>query len=130
MADGNISFSVGEDGEPYATYKVGADSVTKKLGSGFINLGTGTSFNVSSINGYQKLTADDFIVEPINVGVTRYAVNTSNDNQTYVYRGLTVTKSYNAINGILTAYATIHCSTTYPNSDGSINTNVKAYLAK
>lgn len=27
------NFSVGEDGEPYITYKVGADSVTKKLGS-------------------------------------------------------------------------------------------------
>ena len=29
-----MSFSIGEDSEPYATYKVGADSVTKKLGSG------------------------------------------------------------------------------------------------
>lgn len=27
------NFSVGEDGSPYITYKVGADSVTKKLGS-------------------------------------------------------------------------------------------------
>ena len=33
LADGNISFSVGEDGAPYATYKVGADTVTKKLGN-------------------------------------------------------------------------------------------------
>lgn len=125
-----MSFSIGEDGEPYATYKVGADSVTKKLGSGLINLGTGTSFNVSSINGYQNFTVDDFIVEPINVGSTRYAVNTSNDNQTYVYRGLTVVKSYNATNGILTAYVVINCATTYPVSDGSITASVKAYLAK
>lgn len=29
-------FSVGEDGKPYITYKVGADSVTKKLGNGYI----------------------------------------------------------------------------------------------
>lgn len=28
-----MSFSIGEDSEPYVTYKVGADSVTKKLGS-------------------------------------------------------------------------------------------------
>ena len=34
LADGNMSFSIGEDSEPYVTYKVGADSVTKKLGSG------------------------------------------------------------------------------------------------
>ena len=38
MADGNISFSVGEDGAPYATYKVGADTVTKKLGSNRISI--------------------------------------------------------------------------------------------
>ena len=28
------NFHVGEDGKPYITYKVGADSVSKKLGSG------------------------------------------------------------------------------------------------
>ncbi len=31
-----MSFTVGDDGSPYATYKVGADTVTKKLGSGDI----------------------------------------------------------------------------------------------
>lgn len=36
LNDGNMSFTVGEDGNPYATYKVGADTVTKKLGSGEI----------------------------------------------------------------------------------------------
>ncbi len=33
LNDGNMSFTVGDDGSPYATYKVGADTVTKKLGS-------------------------------------------------------------------------------------------------
>lgn len=28
------NFHIGEDGKPYITYKVGADAVTKKLGSG------------------------------------------------------------------------------------------------
>lgn len=38
MNDGNISFSIGEDGDPYATYKVGADTVTKKLGSNSMSI--------------------------------------------------------------------------------------------
>lgn len=51
-----MSFTVGEDGNPYATYKVGADTVTKKLGSGEIviprklnaNGGSIVMFNVSN----------------------------------------------------------------------------------
>lgn len=34
------AFSIGEDGNPYITYKVGADSVLKKLGSGISELKT------------------------------------------------------------------------------------------
>lgn len=61
LADGNLSFSIGEDGDPYATYKVGADTVTKKLGeptligtfSGSVNSGHNVAtFNLAS-SGYQ-----------------------------------------------------------------------------
>ena len=33
LNDGNMSFTIGEDGNPYAIYKVGADAVIKKLGN-------------------------------------------------------------------------------------------------
>ena len=36
-----MSFTVGEDGNPYATYKVGADTVTKKLGKSTLYIKTG-----------------------------------------------------------------------------------------
>lgn len=40
-------FSVGNDGKPYITYKVGADSVTKKLGSGMDLLWTNPQVGVA-----------------------------------------------------------------------------------
>ena len=51
LADGNMSFSIGEDSEPYVTYKVGADSVTKKLGSGELK-----SFGSTYIGNLNKVT--------------------------------------------------------------------------
>lgn len=45
-----MSFTVGEDGNPYATYKVGADTVTKKLGSGEIVIPR-WEFNPRKLNG-------------------------------------------------------------------------------
>ena len=71
MADGNISFSVGEDGAPYATYKVGADTVTKKLGeptligtfSGSVNSGYNVAtFNLTSYKNYKNLTLDNILI--------------------------------------------------------------------
>ena len=66
-----MSFSIGEDGNPYATYKVGADTVTKKLGeptligtfSGSIssnhNLAT---FSLTSYKNYKNITLADLLI--------------------------------------------------------------------
>lgn len=71
LADGNLSFSIGEDGDPYATYKVGADTVTKKLGeptligtfSGRVNSGYNVAiFNLTSYKNYKNLTLDDMLI--------------------------------------------------------------------
>lgn len=56
-------FHIGEDGKPYITYKVGADTVSKKLGdSEFIALSSAKSsgkfantINISHINGYEDM---------------------------------------------------------------------------
>ena len=96
LANGNISFSVESDGA-YATYKVGADTVTKKLGSlsnkKVIEAYDYGLFNLSSIDGYQNFVLwDNLFVVPGKVQF--YNPNWVNDiQQTY---------SYNSNTGILT----------------------------
>ena len=93
-----------QEGENF--YIVGADSVRKKLGSTLYYLGktrqnasggkpssTSTTFDVSSINGYQNFTVDNFIASANGYGVM------STDNTGYY---ASVSKSYNANTGILT----------------------------
>lgn len=71
LADGNLSFSIGKDGDPYATYKVGADTVTKKLGeptligtfSGSVNSGYNVAtFSLASYKNYKNITLDDMLI--------------------------------------------------------------------
>lgn len=96
LANGNISFSVESDGA-YATYKVGADTVTKKLGSlsnkKVIEAYDYGLFNLSSIDGYQNFVLwDNLFVVPGKVQF--YNTKWVNDiQQTY---------SYNSNTGILT----------------------------
>lgn len=96
LANGNISFSVESDGA-YATYKVGADTVTKKLGSlskkKVIEAYDYGLFNLSSIDGYRNFVLwDNLFVVPGKVQF--YNPNWVNDiQQTY---------SYNSNTGILT----------------------------
>lgn len=74
LADGNISFSIGEDSEPYVTYKVGADSVTKKLGSGELK-----SFGSTYIGNMNAVT---ILTIPKN-GALLIAATISNKNKVY-----------------------------------------------
>lgn len=96
LANGNISFSVESDGA-YATYKVGADTVTKKLGSlsnkKVIEAYDYGLFNLSSIDGYQNFVLwDNLFVVPGKVQF--YNPNWVGDiQQTY---------SYDSNTGILT----------------------------
>lgn len=71
MADGNLSFSIGKDGDPYVTYKVGADTVTKKLGEPTL-IGTFSeeansghnvvTFSLASYKNYKNITLDDMLI--------------------------------------------------------------------
>lgn len=74
LADGNMSFSIGEDSEPYVTYKVGADSVTKKLGSGELK-----SFGSTYIGNTNAVT---ILTIPKN-GTLLIAATISNKNKVY-----------------------------------------------
>lgn len=76
-------------------------------GSDIYDLGTGTSFDVSSITGYRNFTADNFIITAGTASTSKnisysssngYASGSSNSSAS-----CSVTKTYNANTGILTA---------------------------
>lgn len=96
-----------------------------------VDLGTGTSFNVSGYPGYESFTAANFIIEPIAHTQT-HGNYTINDSKSYYAKNVsTVTKSYNASTGILTAYE--RWVTSIGNTDGwnpgsTTNETVHAYL--
>lgn len=97
-----VSFDPQADGL-YANYKVGADTVRKKLGSTITYLGQGTSFDVSSNPNYNKFSENNFIV-----GFSSFHGNFLNEqgvNTTYPHNlnspTTTISKSYNPITGIL-----------------------------
>lgn len=66
-------------------------------GSQVYYLGTGTSFDVSDIPGYQKLTADNFIVD-----CGEYTVSASCSLGGSGSNRASITKKYDASTGILT----------------------------
>ena len=111
---------------------------TNSGGSRIIDLGTGTSFDVSSYAGYENFTVDNFIIEPINGSVSAYSSLWSSGAQSgqgrYTFSGvLNLTKSYNSSSGILSSYATIsgsassNLSGTTP-ARGTKDLSVNAYL--
>ena len=104
---GGTKLSVGADNDPYITYKVGADSVTKKLGSGKLTrvlssitlVGEPTyifaTHNMTSFTSdYQKLTLNDFLVETLS-----FTGRNGMSNSTVASN---IGKSYNNTTGILT----------------------------
>ena len=115
--------------------KVGADTVIPfKGGKQVIDLGVGTSFNVTSYPGYESFTNANFIVEQAATpGISNARGYVIGDGQTYYVDGtFGLYKSYNANTGILTAYN--YCNAGIKNHDGwtgtkaQTNSNVKAYL--
>ena len=105
--------------------------------SGHEYLGTGTSFDVSSIHGYQNFTADNFVCEPVSVAIipSNYGYHGGGGHNVGQW-GITggsggITKSYNASTGVLTAYlsAACSCGVNYEStSSGSGQVAVKCYL--
>lgn len=79
-----------------------------------INLGTGTSFDVSNYNGYQNFTTDNFIVcaksgsysQSQNMGDQNTVLNITPSASC----NISVSKSYNATTGILTASEVVKIS--------------------
>ena len=115
--------------------KVGADTVIPfKGGKQVIDLGVGTSFNVTSYPGYESFTNANFIVEQAAApGISNARGYVISDGQTYYVDGtFGLYKNYNASTGILTAYN--YCNAGIKNHDGwtgtkaQTNSNVKAYL--
>ena len=94
---GNIeNFSVGEDGSPYITFKVGADSVTKKLGSMTFNSAIfvpGTTAKTAPCNGYVLCFGN-------------YTTATQESSMTVKINGTVPTDltSVNAVNTLTTGY--------------------------
>ena len=93
-----------------------------------IDLGTGSSFDITSYAGYESFTADNFIVEPTDF--TNVAGSNSGDasGRGSTNASGTLVKSYS--NGILSAYlrvsATLVCGYATP-WRGSANVSVHAY---
>lgn len=127
----NIKVFVNNNGELVFTDHTGADTVLNF--SQIYDLGTGTSFNVSSVSGYRNFTVDNFIIEPIS-GFSGSAGWNSGPTEKEWYEsgtfGFSVSKNktYNNVTGILNAYlsATSDSRHGLGNATGSIG--VHAYL--
>ena len=69
------------------------------VGKRIINLGNGTSFDVSNYSGYKNFTIDNFIVGIYSGNVTQ--TSHQEFNQSGKASGFTLTKNYDASNGVL-----------------------------
>ena len=108
-ANGNIEGYSVEPAGLYVTY-TGTDGVKlkKKLGEP-IYLGVGTSFDVSSYAGYEKLTVDNFFIQPsgtISTSNWDYGDYTGHNIGQVGIKSLTasINFTYDASAGVLTAY--------------------------
>lgn len=125
-----INVYVGEDKKIHFVDSEGADSVLP-FNSKPINLGEGTSFNVSSYDGYENFTNDNFIIETIPNGISGSSGSFMHDVYS-MYLHNTVNKSYNASTGVLTANEVLnvrlHGSKTDYTTTYSRTVNVRAWL--
>ncbi len=112
---------VGTDGKIHFVDGAGADTVLNfSTAPKIINLGTGTSFNVSSYNGYQKFTNSNFFIIPESIGnfsIADTQMGGGSANTTSIT--LPISKSYNAQNGVLTCSAQLNLSFYVRYSSGS-----------
>lgn len=95
-----------------------------------VDLGTGTSFNVSGYPGYESFTAANFIIEPIAHTQKKGDYTINDGNSYWAQTTTTITKSYNATTGVLTAYEnmkTVIARTGWSQTANS-NQTVHAYL--
>ena len=105
--------------------------------SSIIDLGTGTSFNVSGYEGYQNFTVNNFLIAP---STSASASNSSSIIPTYsntstmkVSSSSSITSSYNKSTGVFSCRLSLSASTSYSTSSGSAPSasssgSVHAYL--
>lgn len=113
----SIPFRFGIDANGnYGYYKDGADTVTPF--KTVVNLGTGTSFNVSNITGYKKFTKDNFYIVCTSASGSSSSIGKQNGqwwtpgdyricydmvvNYTGNTASATIGKTYNQSTGVLT----------------------------
>jgi len=148
-----FKFGIDENGN-YGYYKDGADTVTPF--KTVVNLGSGTTFNVSNITGYKNFTADNFYV--VCTSYYSRSNNVSKQNGQFSmkvdavfdmnvsYTGNTINpsigKSYNSSTGVLTISNTSQSvgtsissrlwsgNTTYasPGNSGTMSASISYYV--
>ena len=101
-------------------------------------LGTGTSFNVSSISGFENFDSSNFIVGGISapdMKTSRYTTGAGNVEDRAAARGFTINKTYDKTTGILSLSGTSQTIQIHKNSNGysswasdQQNINCFAYL--
>ena len=97
-----------------------------------IYLGTGTSFNISSYEGYETFTTDNFIVgiKSISTTATSWCFSDGASSPGTTTQSCIISSSYDKNTGILTISNTQPNTIITPNNISSINstTTVFAYL--
>lgn len=111
-----------------ALYRCGIDG-----GSKLIDLGTGTSFNVSSISGYQNFTLDNFIIEPISGFSGSAGWNSGPTEEEWYVSGtfgfsVSKNKTYNNVTGILNANLSARSDSRHGLGYATGSIGVHAYL--
>ncbi|MFR3590847.1 hypothetical protein [Eisenbergiella massiliensis] len=112
---GGMTFWVNGTGDPCVTYKVGADTVSKKLGSDAILLASSktgtTAINIASLypNNYAAFTSKNFLVvmKNINYSLNIWGHGSSNhENQGSSTKTITPSISYTSETGALSVTCT------------------------
>lgn len=93
----------------YAEYKVGADTVRKKLGNDIVYLGRGTSIDVRSmLPNYASLTANNFIVvQDTAITPSQKQKDIYNSPSSFTLTGIIYAIHYDPSTGILNG---LYCS--------------------
>lgn len=94
----NIKVFVNNNGELVFTDHTGADTVLNF--SQIYDLGTGTSFNVSSVSGYRNFTIDNFLYYVTLAGSGNIVAPSSTTGAPKAGNGITISRSYNNSTGI------------------------------
>ena len=87
----------------------GVDSTSKKeLGSILINLGTGTTFDLSQYEGYTNFSPEEnFLLRIVKTNISAYQTQNDSYNKAYNYSGTIAPNiSYNSATGKLTIAGT------------------------